>query len=162
MSDKYVKIIYGFVGGFSLCFGLILLPLVFFHISGAIVCLSFIGIGIFCFISIFIKNFRMRRFNIYVSLIGNKKSIEIKWLALKMNCDEEKAVKNLRYAISYGYFEDAYIDEGRGLVLFPNYNAAGAEKTIRCPNCGAFVDVITGYYSKCPYCGFVLDTEVSL
>lgn len=51
-----------------------------------------------------------------------------------------------------------HIDEKNELLLFPNYNAYGALKTVYCTNCGAGSEVMTGYYSKCKYCGFVLDT----
>ena len=166
VNKKYLKIALGMCGGISLFFGGIMLPACLFGsmVEGASRCPGVIFgsicivVSLFCFIKLFLINRRDQKFNNYAALIGNQKSIPIKWLADKMNCSQERAIKNLRRAMSYGMFSDAYIDEENGLLLFPNYNAHGALKTIYCPNCGAVTEVMIGYYSKCKYCGFVLDS----
>ena len=55
-------------------------------------------------------------------------------------------------------FHENLFDDFFDPFWFPNYNAYGALKTVYCTNCGAGSEVMTGYYSKCKYCGFVLDT----
>ena len=153
-------------GSIALFFGGLMLPMSIFgdmvegasRWPGIITGSVFTIVSIFCFVKLFILNRRNKRFNRYTALIGNQKSIPIKWLSDKMNCTTEKTILNIREAMSYGLFADAYIDEKNELLLFPNYNAYGALKTVYCTNCGAGSEVMTGYYSKCKYCGFVLDT----
>lgn len=165
-TKRFLKIVLGMCGSIALFFGAIILPMSLFGdmiegasrwpgiIFGSVCTVS----SIFCFIKLLVINRREKRFSKYAALIGNQKSIPIKWLADKMNCSKAKAIKNLHEAMSHGMFSDAYIDEESELLLFPNYNVHGALKTVYCPNCGAGTEIITGYYSKCKYCSFVLDT----
>lgn len=169
-NNQLKKIALGMGGSLSLFMGGIMLPMSLFGdmiegasrwpgiLFGSICCIA----SVFCFIKLFITNRREHKFNKYAALIGNRRSIPITWLADKMNCSKDKAIKNLYEAMSYGMFLEAYIDEKNELLLFPNYNAPGALKTVYCPNCGAGTEVMTGYYSKCKYCDFVLDTGKSV
>ena len=161
------KIALGMGGGMALFIGGLMLPLSLFGemtegasrwplvIFGS-VCTA---VGILCFTKLFLLNRRDKRFGRYAALIGNQKRISLEWLAQEMDCTREKAVKNIREAMSHGLFPDAYIDEANGLLLFPNDSAFGALRTVHCPSCGAAAEVMTGYPAKCRYCGCALDTE---
>jgi len=93
----------------------------------------------------------------YVALIGNKKSVPIKWLAQKMNISQEQVIKDLYQAKSCGAFIDGHIDENVNILLFPNDNSAGTIKIVMCKNCGVGVEIIMGYENKCTYCGAALN-----
>ena len=92
-------------------------------------------------------------------MIGNQKSIPIQWLAERLHYSQQKVIEDLREAIAWGLFPDAYIQEKTGMLLFPGDDVLGAVKTVLCPNCGAGSEVIVGYPAKCKYCGFALETD---
>ena len=117
------------------------------------------SIGIFCIVKLIIIGNREKRINFLIALIGNQKSVPIQWLAEKKNTTVQNTINDLREAMSYGYFKDGIINEKENVLLFPNYNVSGATKTIICNNCGAGVEVMIGYYAKCPFCNKVLDTN---
>ena len=121
-----------------------------------------ITLSVFCFLKLFTTNRRERKFSMYAAIIGQQKSVPIKWLAEKMKCNEDITIKNLREAMVHGMFTDGHIDERSGLLLFPNFNVHGASVTVICSKCGAGVKAMTGYYAQCPYCEFVLDTTKSI
>lgn len=166
-NNQIFKIVLGTIGGITLFWGGMMLPMCIFgdmvegasRWPGIIIGSLFTLVSIFCFVKLYITSQRDKKYNRYAALIGNQKSIPIKWLADKMNCNTEQAICNIREAISYGLFSDAYIDEKSQRLLFPNYNAHGAVKTVTCPNCGAYTNIITGYYSECKYCGFAIDAK---
>lgn len=113
--------------------------------------------GAACAVYRFLIAGRERKVNRLAALIGTQKRIPLDWMAQRLNCSREKLIQDLRKTISWGYFRDAHIDEKNGYLLFPNLKV-GALETRVCPNCGAGVEVMIGYYANCPYCGTVLET----
>jgi len=113
--------------------------------------------GIYCFATCFYIRSRIKKFNAYRALIGNQKSVPIQWLSQKRNVSQEKVLKDLRKAMSNGYFHDGHIDENRNILLFPNDNSIGTIKTVICQNCGGGVELMSKYAEKCPYCGTMVN-----
>ena len=115
------------------------------------------AVGIYCFITYSFIRSRAKKFNTYRVLIGNQKSVPIQWLSKKMNISQHKVLKDLRTAMSDGFFHDGHIDENRNLLLFPNDNSIGTIKTVICQNCGGGVELMSKYSGKCPYCGTIVN-----
>lgn len=161
------KLMLGFFGGVSLFFGGLMLPLSLTgdmvegasRWGGVLMGLFFLAVSAFCLIKLYTVNRRDRRFKRYQALIGKQKRIPLGWLADGMKCSKEAAVRNIRQAMSHGWFSEAYIDEKNELLLFPNDSANGRLITVQCPNCGAGAEVLSGYPAKCRYCGCLLDTN---
>ena len=90
------KILLGTVGGITLFFGGTMLPMVIFadmvegasRWPGIIMGSAFTLVSIFCFVKLFIISQRDKKYSRFAALIGNWKSIPIKWLADKMNCSD--------------------------------------------------------------------------
>lgn len=80
---------------------------------------SFWAVSAFCLIKLYTVNRRDRRFKRYQALIGKQKRHPLGWLADGMKCSKEEAVRNIRQAMSHGWFSEAYIDEKNELLLFP-------------------------------------------
>ena len=107
-NNQLKKIALGMGGSLSLFMGGIMLPMSLFGdmiegasrwpgiLFGSICCIA----SVFCFIKLFITNRREHKFNKYAALIGNRRSIPITWLADKMNCSKDKAIKNSHEAMS--------------------------------------------------------------
>ena len=106
------KLMLGFFGGVSLFFGGLMLPLSLTgdmvegasRWGGVLMGLFFLAVSAFCLIKLYTVNRRDRRFKRYQALIGKQKRIPLGWLADGMKCSKEEAVRNIRQAMSHGWF----------------------------------------------------------
>jgi len=110
------------------------------------------AVGITCLIIYYKKLKKAKMIESYIGFIGNKKSVPIKWLAQKKNISWEQVMADLYKTMSCGIFTDGYIDEKNDVLLFPNDNSVGTLKIVLCKNCGAGVEIMTGYAGICTYC----------
>jgi len=123
------------------------------YLTGIIMTTFSFAVGFGCFATFFMMLRQAKIIGYYIALIGNKKSIPIKWLAEKRNVSQEKVIKDLYKMMSRGVFTDGHIEENMNILLFPDENSIGEFKTVICKNCGGSVVIREGHEEKCTYCG---------
>lgn len=163
LNSPFKKLALFSIGGVCLFLGLpfsvsLLAPPGLENLSLFIVGMVFVTVAAFCFIMAFRVIKREHKYNHYAALIGVRKKIPLNWIAQKMNKTVTEVIKDLHKAVSFGLFPNAHIDEKNGYLLFPNRDL-GAMETVICPNCGAGVDIMTGYQSNCNFCGVILNQD---
>lgn len=130
--------------------------------------LFFIGPGLF----LFLKGLSLKkagvRYEIYLELIWQRRIYSIDEIALEVSLTHAKTLKELQALINTGYIENAYVDQGRQMVIVEGYEPNATKqpvvnkmkqktkqkkiKVVVCNNCGASNAVTLGISSQCEYC----------
>ncbi len=105
------------------------------------------------------------RYKKYIELIVNRSQSSIDAIASAAGVSYEMAYEDLQKMIDYGFFRDAFIDEGQREIILPHHisrqataKASPAEsqnktKVVACSSCGANNTVYAGQSTECEYCG---------
>jgi len=79
----------------------------------------------------------------------------VKDLASDLGCTEETVVKELEWLLHRRFLKDCTLERGAMPAVYMKKNTAAwvpEKKTVRCKNCGAFVEIRTGGTGRCEYC----------
>ena len=105
----------------------------------------------------------------YITLIVNQKESDINNIASTLNFSNDEVRRDLEKMIGKGFFQNAYIDERKGTIVFQDnddvVNGDSSKtrsenrsemKVVQCKNCSAVNKIAVGKVGECEYCGAVL------
>ena len=98
-----------------------------------------------------------KRYRSYIELIINQGKTSIDNMAQAMGVTYQMAETDLQKMIEKGFFQRAYIDRDRRMIVLPEMQPQGGqtlpqERVVACKGCGANNRVRT-HVSECEYCG---------
>ena len=76
-------------------------------------------------------------------------------LAQDLGTDSETVIRDMEWLLHNSYLKDCSLERGKVPTVYLKGGASGwvpEKKTVRCRNCGAFVEIRAGMAGKCEYC----------
>jgi len=99
-----------------------------------------------------------KRYKRYIALIVNNGICSLERIVQATGFQYPKAAADLQKMIDLGFFDGAYLDEARGLVVLPEKLADTlVVRSLHCDRCGANNKLTASQAPICAYCGSPLE-----